>query len=85
MSIRVLVVDDQSLIREGLARLETLEDELGTPFEWRRLGFLALIGTQQLWDDWVARAAVLTAAGIPTDVLDRQALQAAERPGAGHR
>jgi sarcosine oxidase subunit beta len=66
------------LIREGLARLETLEDELGTPFEWRRLGFLALIGTQQLWDDWVARAAVLTAAGIPTDVLDRQALQAAE-------
>jgi sarcosine oxidase subunit beta len=74
------------LIIEGLARLGTLEEELGVAFEWRRAGFLALIpapsagqGTaQHLWDDWAERARVLTAAGIPTDVLDRQALQEAE-------
>jgi glycine/D-amino acid oxidase-like deaminating enzyme len=66
------------LIREGLARLETLEEELGTPFEWRRAGFLALISSQRLWDAWQARAAVLTAAGIPAGLLDRRALQEAE-------
>jgi sarcosine oxidase subunit beta len=66
------------LIREGLARMETLEEELGTAFEWRRNGFLALINSQHLWDEWVERAQILTAAGIPTEVLDRQALQEAE-------
>ncbi len=74
------------LIREGLARLETLEAELGAAFEWRRAGFLALIpdlsageeSAQRLWDGWIRRAAVLTTAGIPTQVLDRQALQDAE-------
>jgi sarcosine oxidase subunit beta len=66
------------LVREGLARLETLEEELGTAFEWRRMGFLALINAQHLWDEWVARAKILTQAGIPTEVLDRAALQEAE-------
>jgi sarcosine oxidase subunit beta len=74
------------LIREGLARLETLEEELGTPFEWRRAGFLALIpapdavegSAQHLMDEWTERATVLSAAGIPTEVLDRQALEEAE-------
>ena len=66
------------LIVEGLARLETLEEELGTAFEWRRNGFLALINSQHLWDDWVARAKVLTAAGIPVELLDQAALQEAE-------
>jgi sarcosine oxidase subunit beta len=44
-----------------------------------------------LWDEWTERARVLTAAGIPTEVLDRQALQEAEPHmntegfmGAGH-
>jgi glycine/D-amino acid oxidase-like deaminating enzyme len=66
------------LICEGLARLGTLEEELGTAFEWRRAGFLALISAQHLWDEWTERAAILTAAGIPTEVLDREALQEAE-------
>jgi sarcosine oxidase subunit beta len=66
------------LIIEGLGRMETLEEELGTAFEWRRNGFLALINSQHLWDEWVARAETLTAAGIPTEVLDRKALQEAE-------
>jgi sarcosine oxidase subunit beta len=74
------------LIREGLARLETLEGELGTGFEWRRAGFLALIpapgdgaaDSQPLWQAWTERARILTAAGIPTEVLDRQALREIE-------
>jgi sarcosine oxidase subunit beta len=66
------------LVREGLARLETLEEELDAGFEWRRAGFLALIGARHLWEAWTERAAVLTAAGIPARVLDRGALQAAE-------
>lgn len=74
------------LIREGLARLERLEEELGSGFEWRRAGFLALIPVlgagegkaRSLWDEWTQRARILTAAGIPTEVLDRQALQEAE-------
>lgn len=66
------------LIRDGLARLETLEAELGAAFEWRRAGFLALIGADHLWAEWTARAAALTAAGIPAELLDRQALREAE-------
>jgi glycine/D-amino acid oxidase-like deaminating enzyme len=66
------------LIRDGLARLEHLEDELDYAFEWRRTGFLALIDSEQLWDEWTARAVQLTAAGIPTQMLDRAALRAAE-------
>jgi glycine/D-amino acid oxidase-like deaminating enzyme len=66
------------LVREGMARLETLEAALDARFEWRRLGFLALINSQHLWDGWVARAAQLTAAGIPTEMLDQAALRAAE-------
>ena len=66
------------LIREGLARLETLEQELAVAFEWRRIGFLALINSQHLWDEWTGRAAQLTAAGIPTEMLDQAALREAE-------
>jgi sarcosine oxidase, subunit beta len=66
------------LIREGMARLETLEEDLGASFELRRVGFLALIDSQHLWDEWTARAAQLTAAGIPTQMLDQAALREAE-------
>jgi sarcosine oxidase subunit beta len=66
------------LVRDGIARLETLEEELETPFEWRRAGFLALINSQHLWDEWSERASILTAAGIPTKLLDREELKAAE-------
>jgi len=66
------------LIREGMARLETLEEELGATFEWRRMGFLALINSQHLWDAWTERAAALTAAGISTEMLDQAALREAE-------
>ncbi len=66
------------LIRNGLACLENLEEELGATFEWRRAGFLALINAQHLWEEWTDRAEILTTAGIPCEVLDRWALQEAE-------
>jgi glycine/D-amino acid oxidase-like deaminating enzyme len=66
------------LILDGLSRLETLEEELGSSFDWRRAGFLALIKSEHLWDEWLERAEILTAAGIPTEILDQDALQAAE-------
>jgi glycine/D-amino acid oxidase-like deaminating enzyme len=66
------------LVREGMERLETLEAALDTSFEWRRLGLLALINSQHLWDAWAARAPQLTAAGIPTQMLDQTALRQVE-------
>jgi glycine/D-amino acid oxidase-like deaminating enzyme len=66
------------LIRDGMAALDTLEEELGAPFEWRRLGYLCLIRTAEQWAEWAARAATLTAAGIATDLLPLADLRAAE-------
>lgn len=66
------------LVRDGLARLETLEEELGASFEWRRTGYLCLINSTTLWDAWEERARVLTEAGIPTRMLDIDAVQDAE-------
>ncbi|MGQ9490344.1 MAG: NAD(P)/FAD-dependent oxidoreductase [Anaerolineae bacterium] len=66
------------LIREGLARLETLEAELDYAFEWHRIGFLALIDAPHQWAEWTGRAAALTAAGIPTQMLDQADLRRVE-------
>ena len=66
------------LVREGLARFESLEEELGAAFEWRRVGYLCLINSQSLWDEWTERAENLTAAGIPTEMLGLSDLQNAE-------
>lgn len=66
------------LIRDGLARFATLEEELDAPFEWRRTGLLCLINSPQLWAAWEQRALTLTAAGIPTRLLNLTELQTAE-------
>lgn len=66
------------IIRDGLARHETLEEELGARYEWRKLGIFLLIKNQKLWDHWQERSAILTPAGIPTEVIDQKALQTAE-------
>jgi glycine/D-amino acid oxidase-like deaminating enzyme len=66
------------LVRDGLARLDTLEAELDHPFEWRKPGYLCLIETEAQWDEWKERAAILTAAGLPTEMLDVASLRAAE-------
>ncbi len=67
-----------ALIRDGLARHDTLEEELGAAYDWRRVGILLLIRSQAEWERWQARAAQLTPVGIPTEVIDRQTLQEAE-------
>lgn len=67
-----------TIIREGFASLESLDQELGHPFEFRKTGLLVLINSQQHWIVWEERAKILTAAGIPTDMLDSSSLQAAE-------
>lgn len=67
-----------AVIREGFSHLQTLEDELGMPFGFRRTGLLVLINSGQHWDEWSERAKVLTNAGIPTEMLDQRALQEAE-------
>ncbi len=73
-------LDDLNLqiIRQGLKRFDTLEEELGTQFEWHRLGYLCLINTEELWQIWKKRAQILTDNGIPTELLDRTALSKAE-------
>ena len=66
------------IIRDGLARHETLEEELGASYDWRKIGLFLLIRSQELWQRWQERSAILTPAGIPTEVVDRAALQKAE-------
>jgi sarcosine oxidase, subunit beta len=66
------------LIREGLSKHDTLQQELEADYEWRRKGIFLLINTQELWDHWQERAAILTKSGIPTEVVDRGTLQKAE-------
>lgn len=69
---------DLDLVLAGLARLETLEAELGHGFEWRRLGNLMLIERNDHWRWWAAQVAYLRERGIPAEMLDRGQLQEAE-------
>lgn len=66
------------IIRDGLAKHETLEVELGASYDWRRIGLFLLIRSEELWQRWQERSAILTPAGIPTEVVDRATLQKAE-------
>jgi sarcosine oxidase subunit beta len=66
------------IIRDGLARHETLEEELGVKYDWRKIGLFLLIRSEDLWQRWLERSAILTRAGIPTEVVDRATLQKAE-------
>ncbi len=67
-----------SLIRDGIKKHETLEEELGYEYEWRRVGLLALLRNEKYWQHWQERASILTSAGIPTEVIDRASLQKIE-------
>ena len=68
------------IIRDGLAGLETLEDELDASFAFKRFGYLCIVKSAEadLWDEWQQRCETLTAGGIPTEMLDLKALQEAE-------
>ncbi len=67
-----------AIIREGFEKLATLEQELGQSFEFRKNGLLVLINSQQHWDEWEKRTKILTAANIPTEMVDSKALKTAE-------
>ena len=66
------------IIRDGLAKHKTLEEELDASYDWRKIGLFLLIKSEELWNRWKERAAILTPAGIPTEVVDRNSLQTAE-------
>ncbi|NMB87395.1 MAG: FAD-binding oxidoreductase [Chloroflexi bacterium] len=57
-------------VREGVARMDNLAGELDSDFEWQRSGYLCLIKTQPLWDEWTRRSQILSHNGIPTEVID---------------
>jgi sarcosine oxidase subunit beta len=67
-----------ALIRDGLKKHETLEEELGYEYDWRRVGLLSLLRSENYWQQWQERSSILTSAGIPTEVIDCQTLQKAE-------
>jgi len=69
---------NMALIRDGMKKHETLEEELDVDYEWRRTGIFLLIRNETLWKRWEERSAILTPAGIPTEVVDRASLQNAE-------
>ena len=48
------------LIRDGLIKHETLEEELGESYDWRRIGLFLLIKNEELWKRWEERSSILT-------------------------
>ncbi len=66
------------LIRDGLQRHETLEEELGSTYDWRKIGLFLLIRDAAIWNLWQERSVALTKFGIPTEVVDQKVLQNAE-------
>jgi len=62
----------------GLARLETLQDELDCDFEWRRLGNLMLIERDAHWQWWTDQVNHLVGKGVSAEMLDQKALREAE-------
>lgn len=67
-----------TLIRDGLKKHATLEEELDTNYDWHRMGLFLLIRNEILWNRWKERSRILTHSGIPTEVVDRETLQRAE-------
>lgn len=66
------------LVLDGLAQLETLEQELEADFEWRRLGNLMLIERDNHWQWWSEQVAFLQTRRVPAKMLNRADLQKAE-------
>ncbi len=66
------------LIRDGLKLHETLEEELGLAYEWRKAGLILLLRSEKLQQLWIERARILSSQGIPTEIIDVKSLQTAE-------
>ncbi|NPV55093.1 MAG: FAD-binding oxidoreductase [Anaerolineae bacterium] len=67
-----------SVIVQSLERLAQLPDELGMDFGWRRIGYLCLISSEKEIHNWQQRCPALTAAGIPTEMMDLAQMRNAE-------
>jgi len=67
-----------ALVRDGLKLHESLQEELDFDYEWRKVGLLLLLREEGMRQLWLERSAVLSRAGIPTEVIDIQSLQEAE-------
>jgi sarcosine oxidase subunit beta len=67
-----------NLITEGFKLHETLEEELGLEYEWRKAGLFLLLRSEKMWQLWNERSRILSAHGISTEVIDQRALQNAE-------
>jgi sarcosine oxidase subunit beta len=66
------------LILEGFKLHETLEEELGFGYEWRKVGLFLLLRNEKMWRLWEERSQILSSRGIPTEILDRATLEKAE-------
>ena len=66
------------MVKEGIERFDQLEDELGSRFEHRRLGYICIIRKEKDWQDWVHRSVVLSENGIPTQMMDVKTLKELE-------
>jgi len=66
------------IVLDGLAQLETLEEELNYIFEWRRLGNLMLIEHEHHWRWWTDQVSYLQNRGVPAAMLSPDDLSDAE-------
>lgn len=74
------------LVRAGLACFEKLEEKLGYPVGYRRIGSLLLIETETQWQTMAGRLPALHAAGIKAELVPAEHLPEIEPlldPGAG--
>lgn len=66
------------LIRDGFKAHKTLEQELELEYEWRKVGLFLLLRNEKMWQLWKERSTILSALGIPTEIIDRESVQKAE-------
>jgi sarcosine oxidase subunit beta len=66
------------LILEGFRLHETLEEELGFDYEWRKVGLFLLLRNEKMWQLWKERSQILSSWGISTEIIDQASLQRAE-------
>ena len=66
------------MILDGFKLHETLEEELGLDYEWRKVGLFLLLRNEKMWQFWKERAPILSSRGIPTEIVDQDTLRKAE-------
>ncbi|MCC6147068.1 MAG: FAD-binding oxidoreductase [Anaerolineaceae bacterium] len=80
---RAQIIDSETeeyldLVIRGVARLETLGEELGVDLEWTLPGHLTLISNDEEWRHFESLVRRLQRHAVPAEMLDIQSLRAAE-------